>query len=59
MADERDLQAINIREAPGDDPGDDPRDDPGELLVGIPHSREIGMRLHRSAGGKAVLSVAL
>jgi uncharacterized protein (TIGR00369 family) len=50
MADERDLQAINIREAPADDPG--------ELMAGLPHAREIGMRLHRSAGGRAVLSVA-
>jgi uncharacterized protein (TIGR00369 family) len=49
MAEERDLQAINTREAP--------EDDPGELLAGIPHSREIGMRLHRSSGGRAVLSV--
>lgn len=49
MADERDLQAINIREAS--------EGDPGELLAGLPHSREIGMRLHRSTGGKAVLSV--
>ena len=48
MAEERDLQAINIREAPPDDPG--------EPMSGIPHSREIGMRLHRSAGGKAVLA---
>lgn len=50
MAEERDLQAITIREAP---PGD-----PGELLAGLPHAREIGMRLHRSAGGRSVLSVA-
>jgi uncharacterized protein (TIGR00369 family) len=49
MAEERDLQAINIREAP--------EGDPGEPMAGIPHSREIGMRLHRSAAGKAVLSV--
>lgn len=49
MADDRDLQAINMREAP--------EDDPGEPMAGIPHSREIGMRLHRSAGGKALLSV--
>ena len=49
MADERDLQAINIREAPPDDPG--------EPMAGLPHAREIGMRLHRSAGGRAVLSV--
>jgi uncharacterized protein (TIGR00369 family) len=49
MGDERDLQAINTREAPPDDPG--------EPMAGIPHSREIGMRLHRSAGGKALLSV--
>jgi uncharacterized protein (TIGR00369 family) len=50
MAEERDLQAINIREAPPDDAG--------ELMSGIPHAREIGMRLHRSAQGRAVLSVA-
>ena len=49
MAEERDLQAINVRDAPPDDPG--------EPMAGIPHSREIGMRLHRSAGGKALLSV--
>ena len=49
MAEERDLQAINMREAPADDPG--------EPMAGIPHSREIGMRLHRSAAGRAVLSV--
>ena len=49
MDDDRDLQAINIREAPPDDPG--------EPMAAIPHSRDIGMRLHRSAGGKALLSV--
>lgn len=44
-----DLQSINTREAPADDPG--------ELMTGLPHSREIGMRLHRSVDGNALLSV--
>lgn len=45
----RDLQSINVREAP--------EDDPGELMDGLPHAREIGMRLHRAVGGKSLLSV--
>ena len=50
MTDEKDdLVALNTRDAAPDDPG--------ELMSGIPHSREIGMRLHRSAGGVAILSV--
>lgn len=47
--DPKDLLDINLREAP--------EDDPGELMVGLPHGREIGMRLHRSSGGQALLSV--
>lgn len=46
---DEDLAALNTRDAGPDDPG--------ELMSGIPHSREIGMRLHRSTGGKALLSV--
>jgi len=46
---EKDLRAINVR--------DGAENDPGELMSGLPHSREIGMRLHRSADGTAVLSV--
>lgn len=44
-----DLSSIAAREPT--DPG------PGELLEGLPHSREIGMRLHKSSNGEAVLSV--
>lgn len=44
-----DLVSINTREAPPDDPG--------EIMTGLPHSREIGMRLHSSQQGIAVLSV--
>jgi uncharacterized protein (TIGR00369 family) len=44
-----DLTAIAASEPA--DPG------PGELLEGLPHSREIGMRLHSASGGKAILSV--
>lgn len=48
--------------SPGDDlvainTSDGAADGPGELMTGLPHSREIGMRLHRSTGGKALLSV--
>ena len=43
------LRDINVPEkAPGPD---------GEVMVGMPHGREIGMRLHRSANGEAHLSV--
>ena len=45
----KDLQSIDVRDAG--------EDDPGELMEGLPHSREIGMRLHRSKDGKALLSV--
>lgn len=45
----KDLMSINVRDAAPDDPG--------EVMAGLPHSREIGMRLHRSAGGVALLSV--
>ena len=44
-----DLVSINTRAAPPDDPG--------EIMSGLPHSREIGMRLHSSQGGVATLSV--
>ena len=47
--DRRDLQSINVREAPPDDPG--------ELMAGLPHAREIGMRLHRAVQGRSLLSV--
>ncbi|MEM0989518.1 MAG: PaaI family thioesterase [Pseudomonadota bacterium] len=50
MSDDADLRAINVRD--GDEGG------PGELMTGLPHSREIGMRLHRSVDGRAVLSVS-
>lgn len=43
------LHEINFRDAPDDDEG--------EIMVGMPHGREIGMRLHRSAKGQAHLSV--
>ena len=46
---DKDLVALNTRDAAPDDPG--------ELMTGLPHSREIGMRLHRSADGVALLSV--
>lgn len=50
MSDEDDdLQGINLRDAPDDDPG--------EVMEGMPHGREIGLRLHRSAKGHAHLSV--
>lgn len=45
----KDLVSINVRDAA--------EDDPGELMTGLPHGREIGMRLHRSARGQALLSV--
>ncbi|HET7408975.1 MAG TPA: PaaI family thioesterase [Paracoccaceae bacterium] len=45
----RDLVALNMRDAPPDDPG--------EVMSALPHAREIGMRLHRAVGGKALLSV--
>ena len=44
-----DLVSINVRDAG--------EDDPGILMEGLPHGREIGMRLHRSAKGHALLSV--
>ena len=44
-----DLVSINVRDAA--------EDDAGELMVGLPHGREIGMRLHRSSKGIALLSV--
>lgn len=44
-----DLQALNRRDAPGDDAG--------ELMSGLPHSRELGMRIHRTGDGEALLSV--
>ena len=47
--DRRDLVAINMRDAPPDGPG--------ELMSALPHAAEIGMRLHRAVGGKALLSV--
>jgi len=43
------LVAINTRDAAADEPG--------ELMSGLPHSNAIGMRLHRSVDGRAVLSV--
>ncbi|MEM1159685.1 MAG: PaaI family thioesterase [Pseudomonadota bacterium] len=43
------LHDINVRDAD--------EDDPGELMAGMPHGNEIGMRLHRSAAGKSLLSV--
>ena len=45
----KNLQDINLR-----DVGED---DEGEVMAGMPHGREIGMRLHRSAQGHAHLSV--
>ncbi|MEM9139442.1 MAG: PaaI family thioesterase, partial [Pseudomonadota bacterium] len=44
-----DLVAINTSEGAADGPG--------EVMEGLPHSREIGMRLHRSVDGKALLSI--
>lgn len=44
-----DLAALTTKEPM--DPG------PGELMVGLPHSREIGMHLHRATDGEALLSV--
>ena len=51
MTDEppKSLRDINVRDATPDPEG--------ELMVGMPHGREIGMRLHHSASGKAHLSV--
>ncbi len=43
------LHAINVR--------DGAPNDAGEIMSGMPHGREIGMRLHRSAEGKALLSL--
>jgi uncharacterized protein (TIGR00369 family) len=45
----KNLHAINVRDA-------DPQAE-GEVMEGMPHGREIGMRLHSSADGNAVLSV--
>ena len=45
----KNLRDINVREA-DDDAG-------GEVMSGMPHGREIGMRLHRSSRGSALLSV--
>ena len=44
-----DLTDINVRDA-------DPEDE-GEVMIGMPHGKAIGMRLHRSVGGKSHLSV--
>jgi len=44
-----DLRSINVRDAAPDDPG--------EIMNGLPHAREIGMRLHHSTGGQSLLSV--
>ncbi|MEO1493597.1 MAG: PaaI family thioesterase [Pseudomonadota bacterium] len=44
-----DLTAMTTK-AP-EDPG------PGELMSALPHSREIGMRLHKSADGDTLMSV--
>jgi len=44
-----DLTDINVRDAAPDDEG--------EVMVGMPHGEAIGMRLHRSVGGKSHLSV--
>lgn len=48
MADQNGIGALMALE------GYDPE---GKLLEGLPHSREIGMRVHLSEGGKVVLSV--
>lgn len=47
--DDGDLTDINVRDAAPDDAG--------EVMVGMPHGEAIGMRLHRSVGGKSHLSV--
>ena len=47
--DRRDIVSLNVRDAPPDDPG--------ELMSALPHSREIGMRLHRAVEGRSLLSV--
>ena len=44
-----DLVGINVRDAAPDDEG--------EVMVGMPHGKAIGMRLHRSVDGKSHLSV--
>ena len=51
MTDEtpKSLQDINLRDAA--------EDDEGAVMTGMPHGREIGMRLHRSSKGHAHLSV--
>ena len=51
MSDEppKNLREINVREGAGHPDG--------ELMSGMPHGREIGMRLHRSTRGSALLSV--
>ena len=43
------LTDINVRDAAPDDAG--------EVMVGMPHGKAIGMRLHRSVEGKSHLSV--
>ncbi|MEM7188635.1 MAG: PaaI family thioesterase [Pseudomonadota bacterium] len=43
------LRDINIRDAD--------EESPGEVMAGMPHGKELGMRLHRSVAGKSVLSV--
>ncbi len=45
----RNLRDINVRT------GIDETE--GEIMAGMPHGREIGMRLHRSKAGEAVLSL--
>jgi len=47
--DDGNLTDINVRDAAPDDAG--------EVMVGMPHGEAIGMRLHRSVGGKSHLSV--
>ena len=47
--DEKDLVSINTRDATAGDPG--------ELMSGLPHSKAIGMRLHKSTRGTALLTV--
>ena len=44
-----DLTDINVRDAAPDDEG--------VVMVGMPHGKAIGMRLHRSVSGKSHLSV--
>lgn len=46
---ESNLVSINVRDAP--------EDDAGEVMVAMPHGRELGLRLHWSRGGQAKLSV--